>query len=159
MRNITPSPNRLLWQFVDAVAPTSWKSKQAKRIYDAAVAAEKSGQWMDHAVVGSVRCISHKNDVPELREPQFGTNSTDASIETRTKQHIADLRRHADKLEAVLAAYGPGTFRKQSQQMRAPAHPFDAEAEIFALLRGDHDEIIVHGVRFVRDSSGAFVAD
>lgn len=152
-----PSPNTLLWKFTDAIVPLVWKSKQAKRIYDAAVTAEKSGVWTDHAVGGSVRCVSNRSNIPRLTEPQFGTDCTDELIALSMQQHIEAVRRHADRMESALRVYGPHAFRKRVAQMPAPIHPFEAEAAILAILNGGYDEIIVHGVRFVRDDSGAFV--
>ena len=153
-----PSPNRLLWRFVDAVVPTDWRSNQARRMYEAALEAERRGAWVDHAVGGSVRCVSNKDDVQTLREPQFGTKKDDAAIEALTRDHIAALRRHADRIEGTLKAYGAGAFRKRIAQMPAPRHPFQAEDALLSLLRDDSiDEISIHGVRFVRDASRAFV--
>lgn len=155
---MTPSANRLLWKFLDTVVPTEWRSRQAKRMYEAAIAAEKSGAWIDHAVGGSVRCVSNQDDVQTLREPQFGTNKDDATIEALARGHIAALRRHADRIEATLGTYGAGAFRKRVAQMPAPRHPFEAEPALLALLRDDSiDEISIHGVRFVRDASRSFV--
>lgn len=155
---MTPSPNLLLWRFIDAVVPTEWRSNQAKRMYEAAIDAEKRGAWTDHAVSGSVRCISNRDDVQTLREPQYGTSKDDATIEAMTRSHVAALRRHADRVEATLGAYGAGAFRKRTAQMPAPRHPFQAEEALLSLLRDDSiDEISIHGVRFVRDASRSFV--
>lgn len=38
-RHMRTSPNTLLWKFIDAVTPSEWKSKQARRLYDAAIRA------------------------------------------------------------------------------------------------------------------------
>lgn len=152
------SANPLLWQFIDSITPTEWRSKQARRMYEAALAAESRGDWVDHAVTGSVRCQSNRDSVPTLRDPQYGTSKTDALIAQLTRDHISSLRRHADRIEAVLAAYGPGAFRKRVAQMPAPRHPFHAEDALLSLMQDDSiDEITVHGVRFVRDASRAFV--
>lgn len=158
MKMMTPSPNTLLWRFVDAVVPTEWRSNQARRMYEAALTAEESGAWVDHAVGGSVRCTSNKDDVQVLREPQYGTNKDDCTIEALVRSHIAAIRRHADRIEAALNTYGAGAFRKRVAQMPAPRHPFEAEPALLSLLRDDSiDEISIHGVRFVRDASRAFV--
>lgn len=151
------SANNLLWRFVDAVTPDVWKSKQAKRIYDAAIEAESDGRWSRHAVGGSVRAVSNRDNLPEIWEPQFGSDKSDEFISAHLSQHIKALRDHADKLEKVAAAYGPSAFRKRTAQLRAPTHPFDAEAEILRVINSGYDEIVVHGTRFIRDASGAFV--
>lgn len=155
---MNPSPNRLLWRFYDATTPAQWVSKQAERIYKAALSAETAGAWINHAVGGSVRGISNKTEIPRLTEPQFGSNASDAAINSQMRAHISAVRRHADKMEAELAAYGPGSFRKRTAQIAAPRHPFNAEAALLAVINGGYDEITVHGVRFVKDRSGAFVA-
>lgn len=155
---VTPSPNRLLWRFIDAVVPTEWKSKQAKRIYDAIMPRERNGEWTSNAVVGSVQIATHKTTVPAMAEPSFGYRVPDAAISSMMQHHILALRAHADRLEGVMRAYGPETFRTQRVALQSPIHPFEAEPAILSVLqRPDVDEIWVHGVHFVRDASRAFV--
>lgn len=150
--------NPVLWKFSDATAPETWTSKQAKRIYDAAVEAEKSDAWMRHAVGGSVQIATHRTTIPTMVEPSFSYRYDDPLIETMMTRHIADLRAHAKHLENVLRAYGPSAFRTRRTAMRAPRHPFAAEACILDVISmQEADEIWVHGQRFVRDASRAFV--
>lgn len=150
--------NPVLWKFSDATAPVEWKSKQARRIYDAAISAEASGDWINHAVAGSVRIATHRTTIPSMVEPQFGYRTPDAAIESMMRIHIAALRAHATKLENVLHAYGPKTFRTQRAALPGPKHPFDAEQRITEVIsRPDVNELWVHGQRFVRDASRAFV--
>lgn len=153
-RSITPVANSLLWIFADATVPTEWKSKQARRIYEAAVEAEKAGEWTTHAVSGSVKAaVDPPADSPAS---PYGTDPEHAT--SRARRHIAKLRAEADRLEQVLAAYGGEAFVEGREQCRAPRHPFDAEAMITSLIsRPRLRALWVHGVKFVRDTSGAFV--
>ncbi len=149
--------NKVLWRFVYAVVPTTWKSKQAQRLYDAAMEKERSGDWSKTAVTGSVRAATHKTTIPNLFEPSFGYRTPDEAITAMMERHIADLRRQADRLENVMRAYGPSVFRTQVAALQAPYHPFDAETALLSVINGGHDEIWVHGVHFIRDESRAFV--
>jgi hypothetical protein len=156
MRPINPVANPLLWLFRDAATPTEWKSKQAKRIYEAAIEAEKSGDWTKHAVTGSVLLdVLPPNDGPSS---PYGTSPEMAT--DRARRHIASLRAEADRLEGVLACYEGNAFVEGREQARAPYHPFDAEAAITALIsRPRLRALWVHGVKFIRDASGAFVRE
>lgn len=149
--------NPVLWRFIDAIVPDAWRSKQAKRIYDAAMEIERSGDWIKTAVGGSVRAATNKSHVPRLTEPTFGYRTPDESIETSMEHHINALRRHADRLENVMRCYGPGAFRSTVAAMRAPIHPFSAEDALLSVINGGYDEIWVHGVHFIKDASGSFV--
>lgn len=153
-----PSPNKLLWRFLDAIAPIAWRSKQAKRIYDAAMETERNGQWFGHAVSGNFKVASNRTFIPQLSEPVFGYRSSDAVIETQMRTHIARLREHANRLEGIMGAYGPSAFRSERVAVSAPTHPFDAEEMILSVIRrSDVDELWINGVHFIRDSSRAFI--
>lgn len=153
-----PTANRLLWVFIDAVTPTKWRSKQAQRVYEAAIAQERSGASVGHCVSGSVKIATHKSDVPAMREPSFGYRMPDVCITSAVQRHVNALRKHADHLEAVMSTYGPDAFRTKRIAVEAPKHPLSAEEAISSVIsRNDVDELWVHGVHFVRDSSRAFV--
>lgn len=146
------SANPVLVKFRDARVPAEWTSKQAKRIYDDALAAEQSGQWFDHVVTGSV-----KVDV-EPAEPFMSPVGTDEKhAAERVRSYIARQRADLDKMEKTLAAYGGNAFTAHREAVRAPKHPFDAEAFLLAVMRRPGVRAIwVHGVKFVRNMSGAF---
>lgn len=126
-------------------------------MYDAAIAVETTGDWTRYAVGGSVRAISHTDNADLPREPAYGTQRSDDYIRRQVVRYIASLRKMAGRMEAALHCYGPSAFRKTVAQVPAPSHPFDAEAALLALINGGADEIIIHGVRFVKDRSNAFV--
>lgn len=148
------SANNRLWKFVDAITPEHWRSKQARRIYEAAVEQERAGDWIEHAVCGSVML-----DVLPPDGSWQSPHGTDPDVAAmRVRDHIAALRRRATHEEQVLAAYGGSVYVTPLEPAHAPCHPFEAEPHILALisrprLRG----LWVHGAKFVRDASGAFV--
>jgi hypothetical protein len=148
--------NRLLWKFSEATPPAAWHSKQAKRVYDAAMDTEKSGEWVDHAVTGSVLLdISPPENSPLSA---YGTSPDIAA--KRVRDRIDWLRRSADRLEAELAAYGGEGFVVRREQMRAPEHPFDAQTEILRLINiAGLRAFWIHGKKFVRNASRAFVPE
>jgi hypothetical protein len=145
-------PNDFYWQFLAADAPETWASKQAKRLYDAAVEAETAGTDIAHAVSGSVRIAPRPSD--DLMSP-YG--SSPESAERRARFKVAQLRRKADRIEKLLESYGGATFVTKPEALRAPNHPFDAQRVLLEVMRTVPDVIWIHGVEFVRDASGAFV--
>lgn len=147
--------NPVLVRFYDARVPEQWTSKQAKRIYDAAIAAEKDGSWTDHAVAGSI-----KLDVAPV-EPFVSPVGTDEALaERRVRDYIVGQRKALDRMEAELNAFGGQHFTARRETVRAPKHPFDAESFITSIMRRPGIRAIwVHGVKFVRDASNAFVRE
>lgn len=146
------SANPVLVEFRDARVPAEWTSKQAKKIYEAAVDAEKSGKWHDHVITGSVLV-----DV-QPAEPFVSPVGTDEKrAAERVRAYISNQRAVLDKMERELAAYGGNAFTARREAVRAPKHPFDAEAFLLAVMRRPGVRAIwVHGVKFVRNMSGAF---
>ena len=149
-----PSSNRILFSFKHSTAPDVWTSKQAKRVFDAAIEQETSGAYAAHAVSGSIKC-----DIAQPRDSimsDYGTHEDAAA--TKARRHIAKLRHEADRLERELTCYGGQSFVAHREVVRAPSHPFDAQALILGILsRPGLRSFEVHGVRFARDASSAFV--
>lgn len=147
------SANPVLIEFRDATTPSEWTSKQARRVFEAAIEAEKNGAHYDHCVTGSVML-----DV-EPAEPTMSPYGTPVDVaERRVRDYIARQRHALDRLENELNAYGGNSFIARRTAMRAPHHPFDAEKLITSILRTPGLRAFwVHGVKFVRDASRAFV--
>lgn len=145
--------NDLLWKFTDAAAPAEWKSKQARRVYAAAVTAEHDGSYAAHAVTGSVML-----DIAPTQPFMSPLGTPADAAAARVRAHIAAERERLTRMEQTLAAYGGSAFVARAEAVTAPRHPFDAEAVLTSLMRWPGLRAFwVHGVSFVKDSSGAFV--
>jgi hypothetical protein len=147
-----PSPNRLFWQFQDNSGDVPWRSKQARRLYDAAIRQETAGEDIKHAVTGSVK-VARKPD--NDKSCPYGTLPEAAERFMRSK--IVQIRRMADRMERELNAWGGSAFTEKPVAFEAPSHPFDAEYQLMQIIQSNPDRIWIHGVEFARDESGAFV--
>jgi hypothetical protein len=147
------SANPVFVQFSNTIAPEAWESKQAKRIYEAGIAAEKNGEDVAHALRGSVT-IEPKQDESSMMCP-CGTSAEAARKIVEAK--ITKLRCEADEAERMLKLYGVSPFIAQPQAISAPIHPFEVEPFLIGLIRKPIKAITVHGHRFEKDRSGAFV--
>jgi hypothetical protein len=143
------------WKLSKATLPVQWRSKQARAIYEAAIEAERTGRDVVHAAVGSFR-VEYDPEPGALFRP-FGTSADAAS--RWVSGYVAKLREEADKIERTLKVYGGAAFCLWPESQRSPGHTFNAEHEILRVLRKPRvRKIRIHGVEFIRDRSGAFVA-
>ena len=144
-------PNPLLVRFDDAIVPSEWTSKQARLLYDAAMEAEADGSWAEHAVNGSVQMALQPR--PDGPNSPYGTPATVARL--RAQDHIARLRREAQRLQDTLDTYGPEAFVMPLEAVRAPKHPIDAQQFLLELVRSAWSHIRISGRLFVRSPSGS----
>lgn len=148
-----PSPNRYLVRFNGDDAPVAgWSSNQAKRLFEAGLAAEADGTWSNHAVAGNVSVAYSPVDGACS---SYGTHP-DAAISI-AKSEIARLRAKADKMEKTLAAYGGDPFIERPQPISPGSYPFRMEEFLLSILRSKWTDIFVNGRHFVRDPSRAAI--
>lgn len=151
-----PAANTLLWMFSEASAPETWISKQAKRIYDAALRAENDGSWTKHAVGGSVHAVFPRADtIRGAKLAPYGMAEKEA--QEYVESEIADLERKIARMKKELDVYGAFAFMQPREALAAPKHPFNAEEQILQILRRNPERLWVHGIEFRQDQSGAYV--
>lgn len=147
------TPNPVLVRFAEALVPDRWTSRQAQALYAAAMEGEADGSWAAEAVQGTVRV----EVLPPADSAMSPAGTPHDAARRRAETGIAALRAEADRLDAVLRAYGPAAFVARPEPMRAPTHPFDVEPWLLGILRRPWLAITLNGRRFVRDASGAAV--
>ena len=146
------SNNYIIW-FSDAILPPAWKSKQAERLFIAGMTAERDGSWSNYAVAGTLRVAYEPTDASMS---PYGTSPKSAAEKVR--RQAVELRAKAKEIEDDLAAYGGELFVEKLHPIRAPKHPFEAEPFLIGVLRSSWTRIVVNGVHFVHDASGAAIA-
>jgi len=147
------SPNPALVRFADSTPPAEWTSRQAERLYAAAMEAEADGstEWSRHCH-GSVTVAEEPADA--VMSP-YGTDPEHAA--RRARQHIANLRAEVDRLEGILAVYGGEAFVVRPAPVTGVRHPFQAEPMLLGVLRRRWTHIWIQGRAFVRDASRSAV--
>jgi hypothetical protein len=144
---MTTTPNPYLIRFSDTIAPSEWKSSQAKCLYDAGIAAERDGSWASHAVSGTVLVASRPT------EPSMSTYGTLPEVaRAHVEREIDALRARAKRIEKQLRAYGPSAFIELLEPQRAPRHPFEIEPFLTGILSGNWTRIEISGRVFLRDA-------
>lgn len=158
---VSANPHLMRFNPTHAPAPAEWKSKQAKRLYEAGVEGERTAPY----------CI---NTVVAARKPgdrwmsKYGTDR--ATAERHVRDELAKARAECDRIEALLAMHGPGAFVVAPEAVRIPffgdheaardgryePRPEWVEAFLIGVL-GKSDAIWINDIEFRKDVSNAFV--
>lgn len=155
------NPNLMRFNPSHAPAPAEWKSKQARRLYEAGVEGETTAPYCTQTVV-----VARKPG--DRWMSKYGTAPERAGDHVRAE--LARLRAECDKIEALMAMHGPEAFVVAREAVRIPFFGDHAEAQrgryvprpeavegfLISVLNGS-DAIWVNGVEFRKDVSNAFV--
>ena len=142
------SPNRYRIELDESMAPKEWTSKQAKRIFEAGLKAQRSGGNFAGSLIVASQPPENSGISP------FGTSEERAAEVMR--DHIAKLRREADRLEELLTHYGGGSFIQQPESLPAAKLDGDIEEFLVGLMRCSPTLIKINGVPFMKDETGAY---
>ena len=115
----------------------------------AAAERERDGQWTNYALGGSVRF--EPKEIPDWMSP-LGTAPDVAGALARN--YIRRQRKILDDLEKTLDCYGPHIAVATYEPVVDPGEKRVIEA--LKKIRAKARRIMIHGVEFNKDSSGAF---
>lgn len=158
---VSANPNLMRFNPTHAPAPAEWKSKQAKRLYEAGVEGERTNPYCHNTVI-----VAYKPG--DRWMSKYGTAPSVAAL--KVQMELAKVRAECDRIEKILATHGGEAFVVPRQAVRIPffgkATPAQggryegsgAAVEAFLIsVMNQSDAIWINEIPFVKDSSNAYV--
>lgn len=145
------TPNPFLIRF-DRITEDDVRGPTAKALVAAGLETETSGEWMDHAVGGSILVA----DKPV--EPYVSTYGTSPEVAiTRATNWIEAERQRLDLLEQQIEMYGADAVTQRRRAIPASATAWKGSANpdlIHEIVGGAATHVWINGVEFQRDRGG-----